>query len=395
MNMSELTWSQNLLFGVLFFTAVAVGWILGRRSLRSATTLTQLPRDYFVGLNYLINEQPDHATDVFVKMLEVNSDSVEAHLALGNLFRRKGEVERAIRLHQNLIARPNLLHSQRNEALLALAQDYMSAGLLDRAEGLFLDLAESSDKKLDSLRALVDIYEQEKDWQKAIEVSSQLSKILRVSYSKNIAHYYCELATLALSAQDESLSRDYCKKAESYDAASVRASIFLGRLAFRQGLYHEAILAYRRVKNQNHAFLPEILEDMRICYEKLGNSDEFSKFLKECLSEFPSMSLIWAFAKLMRKIEGPKEAQKFILSQLKQRLSLKGISHYLELQSDGLEQNNPEEMIMLRNFIKTLSREKPVYQCKDCGFSGKKLYWQCPGCKRWERVEPIQGLEGD
>lgn len=380
---------QNILFGSLLFIAAAIGWFFGsRRASKIEPPFSQLPRDYFIGLNYLINEQPDHATDVFIKMLEVNSDSVEAHLALGNLFRRKGEVERAIRLHQNLIARPTLDFKQRTEAVLALAYDYMSAGLLDRAEGLFLDLCENTEKKSESLQSLIDIYEQEKDWNKAIDATFRLEKETHVSCGKSIAQYYCELANQALATEDETLTKNYIEKALEVDKDCVRASILQGKFYHHMGCFREAIHAYRRVKNQDPAYLSEVLEDLRYCYEKENALVDFAHFLKECLVAYPGVSVIWMFAKQIRVTEGDPAAEAFLIGQLKQKPSLRGLYYLLEL-------NMKEELILFKDLTQKLIQERPIYRCKDCGFAGKKVYWQCPSCKRWDSVLPIQGLEGE
>lgn len=380
---------QNILFGFLLFIAAAIGWLFGSRRLsKIELPFSQLPRDYFIGLNYLINEQPDHATDVFIKMLEVNSDSVEAHLALGNLFRRKGEVERAIRLHQNLIARPTLDSKQRTEALLALAYDYMSAGLLDRAEGLFLDLCENSEKKSESLKSLIDIYEQEKDWTQAIDVAVRLEKETRASYGKNIAHYYCELATQAMIAEDQTLTKNHIEKALVADKDCVRASILQGQFYHHMGHFREAIQAYRRVKNQDPGYLSEVLENLKYCYEKENALVDFAHFLKECLAKYPGVSVIWMFAKQIRATEGEQAAETFLIDQLKQKPSLRGLCYLLELHAR-------EDLLIFKDLTQKLIQERPIYRCKDCGFSGKKVYWQCPSCKRWDSVLPIQGLEGE
>ncbi len=201
----------DLLLLLLPIAAVS-GWYGGYKHKSSAAQKPNfLPRDYFIGLKYLIDEQPDKAVDIFIKMLEVNSDTVETHLALGGLFRRRGEVNRAIRIHQNLIARPQLVKGQRVQALSELAQDYMRAGVLDRAENLFLELLELDKGNEANFRYLLHIYEQQKDWEQAITIARKLHNM-----QPAIAHYYCELG-------------DH-KKALLMDKNCVRATLLQGAM---------------------------------------------------------------------------------------------------------------------------------------------------------------------
>ena len=187
--MLELLW-------LLLPLAAASGWLAARRGVRGtkAQLMPELSSDYFQGLNYLLNEQPDKAIEVFVRMLEVNSDTVETHLALGNLFRRRGEVDRAIHIHQNLIARPTLKPEQRTQALMELGQDYMRAGLLDRAESLFEELVQVDAHTAAALQQLLVIYQQEKDWDRAIQTARRLGVVSGRNMAPVIAQYYCELA---------------------------------------------------------------------------------------------------------------------------------------------------------------------------------------------------------
>ena len=198
--------------------AAASGWLAGwygKRRRESVAAADDLRSNYFKGINYLLNEQPDKAIEAFIKVLEVDSETVETHLALGNLYRRRGEVDRAIRIHQNLIARPNLESEQRSEALLELGHDYLSAGLLDRAENLLQELADGGDYRVQALRQLIDIYEQEKDWSKAIACGHLLEKVTGNHLSPVIAHYQCELAERLRESGEADAALEMVNKAQA------------------------------------------------------------------------------------------------------------------------------------------------------------------------------------
>ena len=263
-----------LLFLLLPVAAIC-GWYAGRRVSRKQSP--RLPytihRDYFKGLNYLINEQPDKAVDVFIKLLEVDSDTVETHLALGSLFRRRGEVDRAIRIHQNLIARPQLAKQHRLHALSELGQDYLRAGVLDRAERLFLELVELGEGNQSSLRFLLRIYQQEKDWHKAIEIAHKLQTPSEPMHSI-IAQYYCELAEQMIKKGRVDQILNYLKRAQAIDHSCVRASLIRARLEYDTQRYKESIRCYKRVIDQDPDYISEIVAPLSECYQELAEEEK-------------------------------------------------------------------------------------------------------------------------
>src|SRR5579883_2482196 len=216
---------------LLFLLSVGIAWFLGYRSRpkeEEEPRKIQLPRDYLVGLNFLLNEETDKAVDIFIKMLEVDSDTVETHLAVGKLFRRKGEVDRAIRIHQNLIARPQLERIYREQSMYELGQDYLSAGMLDRAERIFLDLSNGKSYSAQALKTLIDIYQQGKDWGNAIQMAIKYESVTRQDMQPTIAQYYCELADTAYAKKQSAIAKDYLDKAIAADRSCARASLMLG-----------------------------------------------------------------------------------------------------------------------------------------------------------------------
>ena len=239
------------------------GWWVARRNNLGKDNQISHPfsREYVVGLNYLLNEQPDKAVDVFIKLLEVDTDTAETHLALGSLFRRRGEVDRAIRIHQNLIARPQLSLLQRKEALMALAQDYMSAGVFDRAERIFLEVVDiGGPTEVNSLRGLLAIYQQEKAWENALDVLKKIEASTGTSMNSQAAHYYCEIAGEFLKHNTYDKAHHAIKQALTIDRSSVRASIMSANFEIRNGRYKQAIRDLKRVPEQDAEFLTEIIE---------------------------------------------------------------------------------------------------------------------------------------
>ena len=377
--------------------AALSGWYLGRKQRIHIPehNSAEIPLDYIKGLNYLLNEQPDKAIDVFIQMLDVNSDTVETHLALGSLFRRRGEVDRAIRIHQNLIARPTLNTEQRMQALNELGQDYMRAGLLDRAEALFKELIESGPHTINALHQLIDIYQQEKDWEKAIETANLLAFKTGKPEKSTVAHFHCKMAEQELRHNELNAALKLVKRALSTDNKCARASIIEGNIERRLGNYKSAIRAYRRIEDQDPDYIPEILEPLAACYESLKRTDEMVSYLREMLNRTGGISVMLALAELLRQQDGDTVSAEFIAKYLESRPSLRGMDRLIDLAVKHIKDPAREKLEALKNVTAQLVVNNPVYKCDICGFHGKTLHWQCPGCKHWNTVKPIQGVEGE
>ena len=388
--------NPDILLFLLLPLAALSGWWLGRRQGRARREEGgMLPGRYLKGLNYLLNEQPDKAIDLFIDMLDVDSDTVETHLALGSLFRRRGEVDRAIRIHQNLIARPTLNKEQRALALAELGQDYMRAGLLDRAETLFQELVESSPHRHTALCQLRDIYEQEKDWDKAIDVIRRLEQITGKGMRDIVAHYYCEKAEQAHRQGENTEARKRLRRALAEDRQCVRASLLEGRIAAETGDWRGAVKAYLRVAEQDPDYLPEVVEPLSRAYHELGRMDEMVSFLRRNLAEHGGISLMLALAERIRQDQGDAVAADFIKEYLKERPSVRGMDRLIELHLASTPDPIREKLQVLKDVTDQLIANKPVYKCQQCGFTGRTLHWHCPGCKSWNTVKPIHGVEGE
>jgi lipopolysaccharide biosynthesis regulator YciM len=328
-------------------------------------------------------------------MLEVNSDTVETHMALGNLFRKRGEVDSAIRIHQNLIARSSLSNEQRTDAVLELGQDFMKAGLFDRAEGLFKELIDNNVHLSSALPLLLDIYQQEKDWENAIIIAGQMGFVGDQLARSVIAQFYCELAENARAREDIEAACRFLKDASKYNPHCARARLIRGNIALQKGEYQVALEAYEQVAERDVELLPEILDDMQTCHRHLGTVDSMIGYLQRLITRYAGISPVLALAEIMSHQEGNEQAAEFISGELGKRPSVRGLSRLIDLSLSRAEGTAHANLLILKNITDQLLENKPVYKCHDCGFSGKSLHWQCPGCKQWNTVKPIHGVEGE
>lgn len=343
---------------------------------------------YLKGLNYLVNEEPDKALDAFIQALEVDTDTVETHLALGGLFRRRGEIDRAIRIHENLIGQPRLTPGQLAAAKRELARDYMRAGLLDRAEDLLQDLVATTAEHTADLVHLLEIYQQEREWEKAGQVAEKLNDMHGQDTRLLCAHFCCELAELRIGAGDDQTARNLLEQARMYDPACVRTSILAGKLEQSQENYPSAITAYEHVAEQDIAYMPVILPQLRECYLKAGNLASMKPFLEEVAreSDLPAVSL--ALAELMYEAENPELAGKMLAGHIARSPSLAGIGKLMDMTDGELAGSQAQVKEVLRTAISSLREREPVYRCQRCGFEGQTLHWRCPSCKSWGLVKP-------
>jgi len=389
--------SEVGLFWLLLPVAAAVSWYLARRGSesRSGAQVHRLRTNYFRGLNYLLNEQPDKAIEVFLQIAEVDSDTVETHLALGNLFRRRGEVDRAIRVHQNLISRPALSAEQKTAALLELGEDYMRAGLLDRAETLFSDLVNIDARAPSALKHLISIYQQERDWHKAIDHARRLEHATGESQGRVIAQYYCELTEQARGRHDAESAGRYLAEAFGSEANSVRGRLIEGQMAIDAVEYEGALRAFERVVEHDMEFVPEILKPALRCYEKLSASGRAREFLRQLSERYAGISPVLALAKLIEREDGDEAAVAYLTEQLRVKPSVRGLMALIDLNLKSASDGGRENLLILKELTRKLVEGKAVYRCTRCGFGARAHHWQCPGCKSWGSVKPIHGVAGD
>lgn len=380
---------------LLVIAALVSAWYLGYQAKQKSNESKKLnlPRDYLVGLNFLLNEEPDKAVDVFIKMLEVDSDTVETHLAVGKLFRRRGEVDRAIRIHQNLIARPQLDKSYRDQSLFELGQDYLSAGVLDRAERIFLEVVDIKEYSVPAMRALLDIYQQEKSWQNAIQIALKLESFTKITMQPVIAHYYCELAEIAYAKGQYEQGNQNIKHALIADERCVRASLLQAKAQMAKSEHKLALRSLKRVKEQNPDYLSEAIESLALCYTALNEEEQLINYLMDMLNEYPKAPVVLMLSEHMRRWKGDKMTVDFVADYVRQFPSIRGLHLFISLYMINTEGRIRDDLMILQNLTKKLIEDKPDYQCTSCGFSASSLDWHCPGCKQWSTIKPVFSLE--
>jgi lipopolysaccharide biosynthesis regulator YciM len=389
---------------VYFFLLIAViaGWALGRSRLsllrKAESKTSNLFQDYFVGLNYLLNDEPDEAIDTFIKALEINGDTVETHLALGALLRRRGKVDKAIKVHQALLARPGLDQTFAASSRLELARDYISAGLLDRAERLLNELLdENTPAKWDALKHLITIYQTEKEWTKAIDCSKEL--LANSSFKKDLklrgaaAHFCCEQAELALSENQLNQARALTKRAFTFNRHSVRASFLLAKIEQGLGNFRSAIKELIRIKTNNPEFVSRLLEPLSQCYEQLGKIEEYEQLLQNSLQERSDVNVMLALAELIRARENDAATIDFLSREMAAHPSLKGLVALMDLKAPDTDAQFGNNLQLLQQLIHGLLTKKAAYQCSQCGYESKSPNWLCPSCHSWDREKPILGAE--
>lgn len=386
----------ELLF-LLLPVAAAYGWYMGRRSAQQTKQdeANRLSRDYVAGVNFLLSNQQDKAVDLFLEMLKEDTGTVEAHLTLGNLFRSRGEVDRAIRIHQTLMESASLTYEQRLLAVQQLGRDYMAAGLYDRAEEMFNQLVDETDFRISALQQLLQIYQATSEWQKAIDVAERLVKLGKDNQRVEIAHFYCELALQQMGNEDMDKAMALLRKGAAADRSSARVSIMMGRVYMAKGDYQKAVESLLRVIEQDKELVSETLEMLQTCYQQLGMAEEWVAFLRRCVEENTGAYAELMLADVVQEHEGSDTAQVYITRQLQRHPTMRVFHKLMDYHLHDAEEGRAKESLMvLRDMVGEQIRSKPRYRCQKCGFTAYTLYWHCPSCRAWSTIKPIRGLDG-
>ncbi len=388
------TESTFLLAG-LFLLLAAAGWAMGRFGERDTEEAPPpLNIDYLKGLNFLLNEQTDQALEHFLRMVRVDDKTIETHFALGSLFRRRGEVDRAIRIHQNIIARPDLASEQRDQALFSLAKDYLGAGLLDRAEKLFVRLAQGSRYQVQALEALCGIYEQERDWEKAIDAGQRLEVLGGRSLALQIAHYNCELAEAAVAKNDYVSARHFVKRAQSGRPRTMRGALTRAHIARDTDDKKTALKLYHRIINENTYLIAEALPEIVSIYVRENETAELESALQALLKKNPEMNSLVAYTAIVNDLGGVPVIDDCVEQYI---LNEPTLGEFVELQqlSEGEKGSSESALVKVRGALSKLASATPRYQCQECGFSSQRLLWQCPSCRNWETQRPASRVQFD
>jgi lipopolysaccharide biosynthesis regulator YciM len=370
-DLSLLTWVLVVAALVLGILAGHFGW--GKRW---PVSLKQLHPDYLTGLDYLVTEQPDRALDMFLKLMDANADTIETHFALGSLYRRRGEVERAIRIHQNLLARATLAPEHREQALLALAQDYLRAGLLDRAEGLFQQVSEVPRLRASALDALRLVYERQHDWQQALGAFRQLERIKAAPPLKIAAHYLCELATLAMERGDAAGARQLLREASSQTSPFPRAALLLARIEQDAGQTQMAVRLLRQALTEAPELLQEELPHLLVLVGPGARDAALAELVAQAGSHDIGELKRLVFAAIAAGLVDAQPLRASIERVFSQDATLKAVWRA-----------DPEQDSRTVREIGALLANAEKYRCIECGFSGRNFYWHCPACHSWASFE--------
>jgi lipopolysaccharide biosynthesis regulator YciM len=371
--LSLLTWMVGvaaLIFGIL---AGHFGW--GRRW---PAPLSRMHPDYLAGLDFLVTEQPDRALDMFLKLMDANADTIETHFSLGSLYRRRGEVERAIRIHQNLLAREALAPEHREQALLALAQDYLRAGLLDRAETLFQQVSKVPRLRASALDSLRGVYECQHEWQQALDVYRQLARIKAAPPRLVSAHYLCELAGLAIEQGEADAARRLLREARREASPFPRATVLRAQIAERGGDFGLAVRLLRTALQE----APKLIQEELPHLMRLLAPEARDAVLAELVAQAESRGI----DQLKRLVFAAMSAG------LEDRAPLSGSIEKVFAQDSTLQavrgDARPGDSGRIAHEIGALLAHAETYHCGECGFAGRHFYWLCPACHAWESFEP-------
>jgi lipopolysaccharide biosynthesis regulator YciM len=369
----------------------ALGWIAARIDIKQIVSESRaLPRSYFKGLNFLLNEQPDQAIEAFIEVVKVDPETIELHFALGSLFRRRGEYDRAIRMHQNLLDRADLAGEQKLQAQMELGQDYLKAGILDRAEELFSRL-EKTEQAMAARRALLQIYEQEKDWPRAIEMTKQVETDPRA-----LAQYLCELAQSESAQSRPDAARRHLDAALEANRKCVRASLLWGDLERSQNNLEKAVEHWKRVESQNPAYLALVAERLVEAYRHAGRAEEGLTLLAGYLERYPSLDLLDTVFQQTLEAKGPERAYEIVRDELKRNPTLLGLDYLLEAQIVAAgSPDKRRDLELVRNLVHGHTRRLARYRCESCNFKARQFHWQCPACGGWETYPPRRTEEFD
>jgi lipopolysaccharide biosynthesis regulator YciM len=377
------------LAGLLVLVAVGA-WAFGQFLDRDAALPTRISADYIRGLNLVLSRKTDEALELFIQMAKVDEDTLETHFALGHLFRRRGEFDRAIRVHENLLARENLNDVQRDQAILALAEDYLGAGLFDRAEELLEQIRDSETHSQIALEKLVYIYEREGEWEQAIDTHRRL-EMLSGKKTAHVAHYYCELAEGALAAGDTARASEYLTTTIRSPSGALRGMLIRARISRDEGRYREAAALYQQVLEKDRGFISEILPDLIGCYEQDGRAAEFETMIARLAEQDATVNSEIAYAAILNELTySPALAvciKRFIVNS-------EVLNRLVDVTSfDSDEPAGHAALERVAAGLRMLALSNARYRCGNCGYGTQRFIWQCPSCKLWETIRPVQRFQ--
>ncbi|WP_440877293.1 lipopolysaccharide assembly protein LapB [Thalassotalea sp. PLHSN55] len=387
----------ELLF-LLLPIAMGYGWFMGRNSIKQNTHSVKqdLSIKYSTGLNYLLSNQQDKAIDYLIEALKVEDDTVEAHFALANLFRKRGELDRALKVHEHLVRQKHLQNKEKQQALFELGKDFLSAGLFDRAESMFLKLLKSKQFGMKSITYLMQIYQSTKDWHQGVALKKAIVNTKDKKLMHTLANFYCELATTAFDDEKYIEVLELLESALQLDQNSCRANWLMAKIYEKHEQYEQACKCYQDIYVQDSEFFPDVIVKMHACYQHLNAEDEFYKFIRKVYEETASSSTLICYVDHIESKHGTKKAKDFMLPALKRRPTIRGFKHFIQMQMTESEKHEGNEQLdVIKELISAYINVKHRYSCRTCGFNSSTHYWSCPSCHDWEQLKPVRGLEGE
>ncbi|HUW26577.1 MAG TPA: lipopolysaccharide assembly protein LapB [Gallionella sp.] len=374
-----------LLVFPLFF---GMGWLAARIDIKELLSESgALPQSYFQGLNFLLNEQQDKAIEAFIEVVKVDPQTIELHFALGSLFRRRGEIDRALRMHHNLVDRADLDNDKRQQAIFELAQDYLKAGIFDRAESLFRELKKTAYAK-PSLEFLLELFQKEHDWLKAIDIAQQLAAATGQPYSKQAALFYCELASEEIAKDNTVAAYGHLQQALTIYPGAVRATMMLGDMVVSECRHEQAISIWKNIEIQDAQYLPLVAERLLNAYRYLDREAEGIALLREYLGKYHSLDLMNVVFDGVIKNEGPAAAYQLVRDELQHNPSLLGLDKLLEARLLEMPMERRADVELVKDLVHKRTRNLAMYHCAHCGFKARQFYWHCPACQAWDSYSP-------
>ncbi len=370
------------------FLVFGLGWLAARVDIKHLLEGARtLPRSYFRGLNYLLNEQPDRALDIFIEAVQTDPDALDLYFTLGALFRRRGESDRAIRVHQSLLVRSDLSAADIGRARYELGLDFLKAGMLDRAEESFASLRNTSQENA-ALAALMDVYQIEKEWQKAIEVAVELEQKSGQDLRKKIAQYYCEIAEQALALSQPGQAEAALLQAFAADRTLVRAAILAGDLNQSQGDMARALSYWLGIEQHSELHLALVAQRVMSAYLAQYQAAEGLRLLHSWLQKSASLDVLEVVFEQTLQQQGAEAAHQLLLSELKRTPTLLGLDKLVQSRLNMSQGQVREELEIVNTLLYQYARRLSRYSCSHCGFKARQFYWQCPGCQHWNSYVP-------
>ncbi|TCW32142.1 lipopolysaccharide assembly protein LapB [Gulbenkiania mobilis] len=372
---------------LLFPAFFALGWFAARVDMRTVLKQARaVPAGFFRGLDALVEDRTGEAAQALAEVAQQQPGTVDLQLTLGKLYRRRGENDRAIRLHQALLDWPDLPAAQRDAVRFELAQDFSKAGLVDRAEEILSRLVDGN-MALAARQQLLDIYQQDRDWLKAITVARALRSDVH-TFHHEVAQFYCELAQGELYRSNYAQTRTYLAEAFSANRKCVRASLLQGDLELAEGNVEAAIAAWQGIEKQNFEYLSMAAERLFDAYEQQGRPMEGIALLRGYLRTFPQLELTDLLYQKVATYEGEPKALEVLREAVHARPSLAGVYRLIEAQMVELSPESRLDAEVARGVVMKHAQRLTVHRCKRCNFRSRAFFWHCPACGEWESFTP-------